>query len=147
MTPERLGEIIAGGESLEIEFKGEEARPLSDNELVEALVCLANRPGERPGWLLVGVEKDGCITRRDAAELCQLAPNQARALLAPLTKAGKLALRAERRGHTLCPPCYKYGNIQTGYGLTPNRRQNVQTGSPEPGCLEKETTGREPSAE
>jgi ATP-dependent DNA helicase RecG len=62
MTPERLGEIIVAGESLDVEFKGEEARPLSDGELVEAIVCMANRSGDQPGWLLVGVEKDGRIT-------------------------------------------------------------------------------------
>ena len=42
MTPERLREIIAGGESLTVEFKGEEKRLLPDAELLEAVVCLAN---------------------------------------------------------------------------------------------------------
>ena len=37
MTPERLRELIAAGESLDIEFKGEESRPLSDGELVDAV--------------------------------------------------------------------------------------------------------------
>ncbi len=62
MTPERLRELIAAGENLDVEFKGEERRPLSDGDLVETVVCLANRPGDRPGLLLVGVEKDGRIT-------------------------------------------------------------------------------------
>lgn len=62
MTPERLRELIAGGEALGVEFKGEEVRPVSDQELVDAVVCLANRPGDDPGWLLIGVEDDGRIT-------------------------------------------------------------------------------------
>ena len=48
MTPERLQELIAAGESLDVEFKGEERAPLSDDDLVEALVCLANRGADTP---------------------------------------------------------------------------------------------------
>ena len=62
MTPEALRSLIAGGETLDVEFKGEEARALSDGDLVEAVVCLANRPGNASGWLLVGVEDDGRVT-------------------------------------------------------------------------------------
>lgn len=35
MNPEQVREWIADGESLWLEFKGEERRPLSDRELVE----------------------------------------------------------------------------------------------------------------
>lgn len=62
MIPELLREIIAKGESLNVEFKGEEKASLSDSALVEAVICLANRSGVEPGWLLVGVEDDGRIT-------------------------------------------------------------------------------------
>jgi len=62
MTPERLLELVKGGECLEIEFKGEKNKRLSDDEIVEAVVCLANRSGTGAGWLLVGVEDDGKIT-------------------------------------------------------------------------------------
>jgi ATP-dependent DNA helicase RecG len=62
VTAETLHEVIAQGETLDVEFKGEEAKVLSDRELVEAVVCLANRPGNQAGWLLVGVEDDGRIT-------------------------------------------------------------------------------------
>ena len=62
MTPERLQELIAAGESLDVEFKGEERAPLSDDDLVEAVVCLANRSADTPAWLLIGVEDDGRIT-------------------------------------------------------------------------------------
>lgn len=62
MIPELLREIVAKGESLNVEFKGEEKAALSDSALVEAVICLANRSGVEPGWLLVGVEDDGRIT-------------------------------------------------------------------------------------
>jgi ATP-dependent DNA helicase RecG len=62
VTPELLRSLIAGGETLDVEFKGEEMRALSDGDLVEAVVCLANRSGNALGWLLVGVEDDGRVT-------------------------------------------------------------------------------------
>jgi ATP-dependent DNA helicase RecG len=54
-----LQAIIAGHETLTLEFKGEQRRPLNDRDLVEAVVCLANAEG---GLLLVGVEDDGAVT-------------------------------------------------------------------------------------
>ena len=65
--PERGGvridlSFIARGETLSVEFKGEERAPLNDRDLVEAVVCLANRIGDEPSLLLVGVEDDGRIT-------------------------------------------------------------------------------------
>lgn len=62
MMAEALQGLIAGGETLAVEFKGEEKSPLNDRELVETVVCLANRTGSEPGYLLVGVEDDGRIT-------------------------------------------------------------------------------------
>lgn len=62
MTIERLRELIAQGESFAVEFKGEERSPLSDSELVETVVCLANRADNETGYLLVGVEDDGRVT-------------------------------------------------------------------------------------
>ena len=62
MTPEDLRQLIEQGENINVEFKGEEKASLSDNDLIEAVVCLSNRPGNEPGWLLVGVEDDGRIT-------------------------------------------------------------------------------------
>jgi ATP-dependent DNA helicase RecG len=49
-----LEEIVAGGETLTVEFK----RQLSDRDLWEAVVCLANGHG---GTLLIGVDDDGTI--------------------------------------------------------------------------------------
>ncbi|HPC83852.1 MAG TPA: ATP-binding protein [Thermoanaerobaculaceae bacterium] len=62
MTPETLRVLIGAGETLAVEFKGEERAPLNDRDLVEAVVCLANRAGDEPARLLVGVEDDGRIT-------------------------------------------------------------------------------------
>ncbi|MCR3883894.1 MAG: ATP-binding protein, partial [Methanothrix sp.] len=62
MIPELLREIIADGETLNVEFKGEEKKGLEDSELVEAVICLANRRGDDLGWLLIGVEDDSRIT-------------------------------------------------------------------------------------
>lgn len=66
MTPERLGQMIRDGESLDVEFKGEEREPLSDSALVETVVCLANRPGggavpafARPGVSVVDAACEG----------------------------------------------------------------------------------------
>jgi len=59
IEPNRLRQIIASGENFTIEFKGEEHTSLSDHDLVEAVVCLANGQG---GILLIGVEDDGRVS-------------------------------------------------------------------------------------
>ncbi|MGA1796251.1 MAG: ATP-binding protein [bacterium] len=91
MTPESVLSLIAGGETLNVEFKGEEKAPLSDRDLLEAVVCLANRSGSESAWLLLGVEDDGRITgarprheagRTDPARLTALISNRTRPSLA-----------------------------------------------------------------
>ena len=66
MTREHIKKLIEAGETLDVEFKsdrkGEQAEPLSDRDLVEAVVCLANRSGDQQGWLLIGVEDNGRIS-------------------------------------------------------------------------------------
>ena len=62
LTADQLREVIASGESVAVEFMGEESAPLGDRELVEAVACLANRSDNGPGWLLVGVEDDGRVS-------------------------------------------------------------------------------------
>ena len=59
MDRDTLQSLIAAGESLAVEFKGERRCALNDRDLVEVVVCLANAEG---GVLLVGVEDDGLIT-------------------------------------------------------------------------------------
>lgn len=57
---DELRGLIAGGETFTVEFKrAKRANDLSDDALVEAVVCMANGRG---GTLLVGVEDDGEVT-------------------------------------------------------------------------------------
>ena len=53
-----MSHAIPACESLEVEFKSDRD-PLNDDDLVEALVCLANAQG---GRLYLGVENDGTVT-------------------------------------------------------------------------------------
>ena len=50
--------VIPEKEALEVEFKSDRD-PLNDDDLVEALICLANAQG---GTLYLGVENDGSVT-------------------------------------------------------------------------------------
>lgn len=59
---EKLKQLISEGENMNVEFKGEGIRPLSDDELVKAVVCMANRPGSEMGYILIGVEDDDRVT-------------------------------------------------------------------------------------
>ena len=87
MTPERLSALIKGGETLAVEFKSEEAASLSDRTLVETVVCLANRSGDGPGWLLIGVEDDGRISgARPRHETGATDPIRVQALIANRTR-------------------------------------------------------------
>lgn len=94
MTPDGLREVIDAGESLDVEFKGESHQPLSDADLLEAVVCLANRPGQAPGLLLVGVEDDGRVTgARARHESGHTDPLRVQALIANRTRPA-LTVRA-----------------------------------------------------
>jgi ATP-dependent DNA helicase RecG len=53
-----LKDVLAKGETLTVEFKSDK-KPLSDRELVAAIVALANTEG---GDLYLGVEDDGAVT-------------------------------------------------------------------------------------
>jgi len=94
VTPETLRSLIAGAETLDVEFKGEEARALSDGDLVEAVVCLANRPGNALGWLLVGVEDNGHVTGARPRHADRTDPLRLQALIAHRTRPS-LSARVE----------------------------------------------------
>ena len=49
----RLKDILKAGEALTVEFKSEQREPLSDREIYENIVCLANTSG---GVLLIGAK-------------------------------------------------------------------------------------------
>jgi len=86
MTQERLQQIIDAGETSDVEFKGDSARPFSDADLVEAVVCLANRPGAESGWLLIGVEDDGRVTGARPRHEAGTDPIRVQALVANRTR-------------------------------------------------------------
>ncbi len=87
MTSEELRQWIDGGESLNVEFKGEERSPLSDRELVEAVVCMANRPSPERALVLIGVEDDGRITgAQPRHETGTINTEQVQALIANRTR-------------------------------------------------------------
>jgi ATP-dependent DNA helicase RecG len=94
MTPEQLQQLIACGESMEVEFKGEERAPFNDRDLVEAVVCLCNRSGSEPGYLLVGVEDDGRVTGARPRHGDVTQPQLVQALIANRTRPSQ-SCRAE----------------------------------------------------
>ena len=83
MTETDIKSLIAGGEKLTVEFKGEEREAFNDRALYENVICLANGEG---GTLLIGVEDD----RQNVVELCDLNGPQATRLLKKMVKSGKL---------------------------------------------------------
>jgi predicted HTH transcriptional regulator len=86
MTPEALRDLVACGETLSVEFKGEHGASLNDRELVEAAVCLANRAETGSAWLLVGVEDDGTITGARPRHGATTSSDRVAALIASRTR-------------------------------------------------------------
>lgn len=94
MTAEELTRLVAAGETLAVEFKGEDREPLSDSALVETVVCLANRSDAEAGWILIGVEDDGRITGARHRHGNRTDPHRVQALVANRTRPS-LSVRAE----------------------------------------------------
>ena len=86
MTPELLRKYIEKGESLTVEFKGEEKKALGDQALIEAVVCMANRAGNDVGWVIIGVEDDGRITGARPRHGTYTDPLRVQALIANRTR-------------------------------------------------------------
>lgn len=82
MIPEQVKGLIARGESLTVEFKGEDKWQLSDRELVETVICMANRPGSELGWIFIGVEDDGRVMGARARHGSITDPLRVQALIA-----------------------------------------------------------------
>lgn len=60
MNVDELAQVIAGGETFRVEFKrASRSNDLSDDDIVEAVICLANGSG---GLLVLGVEDDTRVT-------------------------------------------------------------------------------------
>ena len=65
----------------------------------EALIRVRGiEPIQRESMILQYVASHGRITRAQAADLCQVGPREARAVLEKLVKRGDLAVKGERRG-------------------------------------------------
>jgi len=63
VNTDALAALIAGGETLAVEFTSERRGSLPDRDLVEIVACMANRDDDGPdGWVLLGVEGDGVVT-------------------------------------------------------------------------------------
>jgi ATP-dependent DNA helicase RecG len=86
MSPERVRQLIVQGESLDIEFKSESQRALCDKEIIEAVVCLANRASAQSGWLLIGVEDNGQPTGARPRQGSTIDPLRLQALIANRTR-------------------------------------------------------------
>jgi ATP-dependent DNA helicase RecG len=81
--PQRIQMWLAAGEDYHTEFKSDR-KQLADNDLVEAVVCLANGAG---GVLLVGVEDDARVTgARPRHESGRTDPVRLQALIANRTE-------------------------------------------------------------
>jgi ATP-dependent DNA helicase RecG len=94
VTPEDLRRLVAGGETLAVEFKGESGKELNDSELIETVVCLANRPNDQPGWLIIGVEDDGRIMGARHRHKTRTDPHHVQSLIANRTRPSH-SVRAE----------------------------------------------------
>ena len=82
ITDSTVRGLVDTGETMRVEFKGEERQPLSDGELVLATVCLSNGGG---GILLIGVEDDGRVTGARARHGASTDPDRVAALLSNRT--------------------------------------------------------------
>ncbi len=103
MSSDELRRLIAAGETLAVEFKGEARAALNDRDLVKTVVCLANRSGNEPAYLLVGVEDDGRITGARPRHGDATDPDKLAALIANQTRPS-VAVRIERvelDGHSI----------------------------------------------
>ena len=118
---------IAAGESLTLEFKGEERKPLNDRDLVERrgrIYHLAARfydavgqpeayvrvrgidPIRQEAAVLQFVKAHRRIKRENVIELCGLTDRQASRLLARLVREGKLTQQGVKRWSY-----YEAGNV------------------------------------
>jgi ATP-dependent DNA helicase RecG len=135
MNEADLRRIIAAGESAAVEFKSDR-NALSDNDLVDAVVCLANYRG---GTIFLGIEDDGRVTglhpnhqsnpaamvsliaartvpsQAVRVEVVELPEGKVAAVAVPVarqpiaTAGGKVLIRFEdTRGRPGCHPLYPY---------------------------------------
>lgn len=83
MRPDDALALIDGGETLTVEFKRGRKKDLSDDNLVEAVVCLANAEG---GTLLLGVTDDGRVEGLHSRHGATTEPHLLRAMITNRTE-------------------------------------------------------------
>lgn len=84
MSPDELRTVLAGGETLTVEFK----QQLNDRELVQAAVCLANGEG---GVVLIGVDDTGAVVGAAPRHGATTDPTRVSALIANQTSPSVVA--------------------------------------------------------
>ena len=84
VTPSDLIALIAAGESFIVEFKRGQRAAISDNDIVDAVICLANGDG---GYLLLGIEDDGTISGIEPRHGASTEPHLLQAMILNKTEA------------------------------------------------------------
>lgn len=86
VTPKEAKRLVRKGETLAVEFKSESRGRIDEDDLAEAVACLANRVGAGPAWLLLGVEDDGTISGAAPRDGAGTGLNRMCALIAAKTR-------------------------------------------------------------
>ncbi|MFP5252471.1 MAG: DNA glycosylase AlkZ-like family protein [Actinomycetes bacterium] len=84
MSPDELAQVIAAGESFTVEFKRGQRSAMSDNDIVDAVICMANGDG---GLVVIGVEDDGTITGLEARRGASTQPHLLQAMILNKTES------------------------------------------------------------
>lgn len=84
MSPDELAQVIAAGESFTVEFKRGQRSAMSDNDIVDAVICMANGDG---GLVVIGVEDDGTITGLEARHGASTQPHLLQAMILNKTES------------------------------------------------------------
>lgn len=109
MIIERAFELINKGESLTIEFKGESLKPLNDHDLSAVTYRRLEKPAayvrqkgfdllQQTQMVMQYIDVNGRITRKEAADLCRISPDQAYRLLKSLMLKNKVRMHGAKRG-------------------------------------------------
>jgi ATP-dependent DNA helicase RecG len=126
-TWQELQALVAGGETLRLEFKAERQVALNDRDLAAAVVCLANCEG---GLVFIGVEDSGEVTgaRHRHGQVTDL--NRLQAMLRARTVPGievRASLLSAHDVHVLCIEVPRsLATVSTADGLCVRRVMGAQ---------------------
>ena len=99
MTVEELGKLIAGGETLTVEFKSDR-KGLPDRDLIEAVVALANTEGgyeKYKAMVRAYIKTNGSAKRKNVAECCRINLRQAGYIVEKMLKEREIVQIGSRR--------------------------------------------------